>query len=154
MRSTPLDADKAGPRKSAVCGARRAIDGVELDTQPIRAARDPQAWAWRPVMGYWRRGDHCGNCWSWHRRPGGGISCGRGGGRGGVGDLFFGIIDFLVAIIPSQFPEFMPFVVLETSWGLLYTFLLPVPLIAWAVRPVGWVGPQVVGIAAAVFLAG
>ena len=68
--------------------------------------------------------------------------------------FFFGIIDFLVAIIPSEFPEFMPFVVLETSWGLLYTFLLPVPLIAWAARPVGWVGPQVVGIAVAVLLAG
>lgn len=41
---------------------------------------------------------------------------------------FFGIIDFLVAIIPSEFPDFMPFVVLETSWGLLYTFLLPMLL--------------------------
>ena len=68
--------------------------------------------------------------------------------------FFFGIIDFLVAIIPSEFPEFMPFVVLETSWGLLYTFLLPMPLIAWAVRPVGWVGPQVAGIAVAVLIAG
>jgi hypothetical protein len=68
--------------------------------------------------------------------------------------FFFGIIDLLVAIIPSDFPDFMPFVILETSWGLLYTFLLPVPLIAWAVRPVGWVGPQVVGIAAAVLLGG
>ena len=68
--------------------------------------------------------------------------------------FFFGIIDFLVAIIPSEFPEFMPFVVLETSWGLLYTFLLPMPLVAWAVRPAGWVGPQVAGIAAAVLLAG
>jgi hypothetical protein len=68
--------------------------------------------------------------------------------------FFFGIIDFLVAIIPSEFPDFMPFVVLETSWGLLYTFLLPMPLIAWAVRPAGWVGPQVAGIAAAVLVAG
>lgn len=68
--------------------------------------------------------------------------------------FFFGIIDFLVGVIPSQFPEFLPFVVLETSWGLLYTFLLPVPLIAWAARPAGWVGPQVAGIAAAVFAAG
>jgi len=68
--------------------------------------------------------------------------------------VFFGIIDFLVAVIPSEFPDFMPFVVLETSWGLLYTFLLPVPLIAWAVRPMGWVGPQVAAIAAAVLVAG
>jgi hypothetical protein len=59
--------------------------------------------------------------------------------------FFFGIIDLLVAIIPSDFPDFMPFVILETSWGLLYTFLLPVPLIAWAVRPVGWVGPRSLG---------
>jgi hypothetical protein len=67
---------------------------------------------------------------------------------------FFGIIDFLVAIVPSEFPEFIPFVVVETSWGLLYTFLLPMPLIAWAVWPAGWVGPQVAGIAAAVLVAG
>ena len=44
--------------------------------------------------------------------------------------------------------------VLETSWGLLYTVLLPVPLLAWALRPAGWVGPQIVGIAAAVLAAG
>jgi hypothetical protein len=67
---------------------------------------------------------------------------------------FFGVIDLLVGVIPSVFPEFLPFVVLETSWGLLYAFLLPVPLLAWAVRPAGWVGPQVVGIAAAVLAAG
>src|SRR3954447_15291819 len=57
--------------------------------------------------------------------------------------IFFGIIDFLVAVIPPEFPDFNWSVVLETSWGLLYMFLLPLPLIAWAVRPVGWVGPQV-----------
>jgi hypothetical protein len=68
--------------------------------------------------------------------------------------LFFGVIDLLVAVIPSSFPEFLPFVALETSWGLLYAVLLPVPLIAWALRPDGWVGPQVVGIAAAVLVAG
>jgi hypothetical protein len=68
--------------------------------------------------------------------------------------FFFGIIDLLVAIVPSEFPDFMPFVVLETSWGLLFTFLLPMPLMAWAVRPAGWVGPQVVGIGSAVLLAG
>jgi hypothetical protein len=67
---------------------------------------------------------------------------------------FFGIIDFLVAIIPSEFPDFVRVVVLETSWGLLYAFLLPMPLIAWAVRPVGWVGPQIAGIAVAVLVAG
>jgi hypothetical protein len=78
----------------------------------------------------------------------------RGRGRAELGSPLLGIIDFLVAIIPSEFPSFIPFVVLETSWGLLYTFLLPMPLIAWAVRPAGWVGPQVAVIAAAVLAAG
>ena len=44
--------------------------------------------------------------------------------------------------------------VLETSWGLLYTCLIPMPLLAWAVRPVGWVGPQVLAIAGCVLVAG
>ena len=68
--------------------------------------------------------------------------------------LFFGLIDLLVGIIPSEFPDFSPFVVVETSWGLLYAVLVPVPLIAWAVRPTGWVGPQVVAVAAGVLVAG
>ena len=42
----------------------------------------------------------------------------------------------------------------RTSWGLLFTVLVPVPLIAWAIRPTGWVGPQVVAVAAAVLVAG
>jgi hypothetical protein len=41
-----------------------------------------------------------------------------------------------------------------TSWGLLYAVLVPVPLIAWAVRPAGWVGPQVAAVAAGVLVAG
>ena len=68
--------------------------------------------------------------------------------------LFFGIIDLMVAITPSVFPEFTNYMVLETSWGLLYTCLIPMPLLAWAVRPVGWVGPQVLAIAACVLVAG
>jgi hypothetical protein len=68
--------------------------------------------------------------------------------------LFFGIIDLLVGIVPSQYPDFSQFVVVETSWGLLYSCLIPVPLIAWAVRPVGWVGPQIVAVATAVLVAG
>jgi hypothetical protein len=67
---------------------------------------------------------------------------------------FFGVIDLLVGVIPSEFPEFAPFIVVETSWGLLFTALVPMPLIAWAVRPVGWVGPQVVAVAAGVMVAG
>jgi len=67
---------------------------------------------------------------------------------------FFGVIDLLVGITPLEFPGFEPFVVVETSWGLLFTALVPMPLIAWAVRPVGWVGPQVLAVAAAVMVAG
>jgi hypothetical protein len=67
---------------------------------------------------------------------------------------FFGVIDLLVGITPMEFPGFEPFVVVETSWGLLFTALVPMPLIAWAVRPVAWVGPQVLGVAAAVMVAG
>jgi len=68
--------------------------------------------------------------------------------------LFFGVIDLLVGIVPSEFPDFSQFVVVETSWGLLYTCLVPVPLIAWALRPARWVGPQIVAVAAAVLVAG
>ena len=71
--------------------------------------------------------------------------------------LFFGIIDLLVGIIRPMFPDDMtglPVLVVSTSWGLLFTVLVPVPLIAWAVRPTGWVGPQVVAVAAAVLVAG
>jgi hypothetical protein len=70
---------------------------------------------------------------------------------------FFGIIDLLVGIIPSKFPDeydWTPTLVTSTSWGLLFTVLVPVPLIAWAVRPTGWVGPQVVAVGAAVLVAG
>ena len=67
---------------------------------------------------------------------------------------FFGVIDLLVGVIPSEFPGFEPFVVVETSWGLLFTVLVPMPLIAWAIRPVGWVGAQVFAVAAGVMVAG
>ncbi len=70
---------------------------------------------------------------------------------------FFGIVDLLVGIIPSKFPDEYDWTstsVTSTSWGLLFAVLVPVPLIAWAVRPTGWVGPQVVAVAAAVLVAG
>ncbi|MEU8226393.1 hypothetical protein [Kribbella sp. NPDC048915] len=69
--------------------------------------------------------------------------------------LFFGLIDLLVGIMPAEFPSsFRPFIVLETSWGLLYTVLIPLPLIVWAVRPAGWVGPQIAAVAAALLVTG
>jgi hypothetical protein len=66
---------------------------------------------------------------------------------------FFGIIDFMGGIIPADSPDLVEFVILGTSWGLLYTFLIPMPLLAWAVRPARWVGPQIAVIAAAVLVA-
>ena len=71
--------------------------------------------------------------------------------------LFFGVIDLMVGIFPSKFPDeydWYPIRVVATSWGLLYTVLLPVPLIAGAVRPTGWVGPQIAAVATGVLLAG
>src|SRR5262245_37786502 len=56
--------------------------------------------------------------------------------------LFFGLIDLSVGIIPDEYPDFLDFVAVETSWGLLYTVLVPVPLIAWAIRPCQWAAPQ------------
>ena len=45
---------------------------------------------------------------------------------------FFGIIDLLVGIIPSTFPDeydWTPVVVVSTSWGLLFSVLVAMPLI-------------------------
>lgn len=70
---------------------------------------------------------------------------------------FFGIIDLLVGIIPSTFPDeydWTPVVVVSTSWGLLFSVLVPMPLIAWGIRPMGWVGPQLIGVAGAVLVTG
>jgi hypothetical protein len=70
---------------------------------------------------------------------------------------FFGVIDLLVGVVPDQFPDeydWTSIAVVSTSWGLLFTILVPVPLVAWAIRPMAWVGPQVVIIAAAVLVAG
>lgn len=70
---------------------------------------------------------------------------------------FFGIIDLLVGVAPSMFPDeydWTSVAVVSTSWGLLFTVLVPMPLIAWAIRPMGWVGPELIGVAAAVLVAG
>jgi hypothetical protein len=65
---------------------------------------------------------------------------------------FFGIID--LSVVPDDDLEFYESYLLETGWGLLFTFLVPLPLLAWAVRPQSWNGPQVVAIAAAMLVAG
>jgi hypothetical protein len=49
------------------------------------------------------------------------------------GGLFFGMIDLNVAL--DQTPGFYESYVLETGWGLLYTFLVAAPCVALAVRP-------------------
>jgi hypothetical protein len=66
--------------------------------------------------------------------------------------VFFGIID--LSVVPDNDRRFYAHYLLETGWGLLFTFLVPLPLLSWAVRPQVWNGPQVAAIAAAVLLAG
>jgi hypothetical protein len=66
--------------------------------------------------------------------------------------LFFGIID--LSVVPDHDLEFYEHYLLETGWGLLFTVLVPLPLLSWAVRPQGWNGPQLAAIALAVLLAG
>ncbi|MGZ4438702.1 MAG: hypothetical protein ACXVW6_13765 [Nocardioidaceae bacterium] len=67
------------------------------------------------------------------------------------GVLFFGVIDLLV--VPLQDERFDEHYLLETGWGLLYTVLVMVPLLLWAVRPRWRVFPQqVLVVAGAVLL--
>jgi hypothetical protein len=67
--------------------------------------------------------------------------------------LFFGIIDLLV--VPIQDDRFYEYYVVETGWGLLYTVLVPVPLIAWALHPQWLVhAQQVVAVGCAVLMTG
>ena len=66
--------------------------------------------------------------------------------------MFFGIID--LSVVPDNDVRFYEYYVVETGWGLLFTFLVPLPLLAWAVRPQGWNGPQVAANATAVLVAG
>jgi hypothetical protein len=49
------------------------------------------------------------------------------------GVLFFGIIDLTVVL--DQDERFFQHYLLETGWGLLYTFLVMVPLLLWALYP-------------------
>ncbi len=69
------------------------------------------------------------------------------------GMLFFGLIDLVV--VPLQDHRFYDFYLLETGWGLLYTVLVAVPLVAFAFRPRHLVPlQQLVVVAAAVLLGG
>ena len=69
------------------------------------------------------------------------------------GVLFFGVIDLIT--VPIHDETFYQHYLIETGWGLLYTLLVMVPLILWAVRPQWRVFPQqVFVVAAAVLLTG
>jgi hypothetical protein len=66
---------------------------------------------------------------------------------------FFGVVD--LSTVPSQTEGFERVYLLETGWGLLYTFLVPGPLAFWAFRP-QWRVPmqQVLAVAATLVLSG
>ena len=49
------------------------------------------------------------------------------------GIFYFGVIDLLV--VPIQDDQFDVFYLVETGWGLLYTVLVALPLVLFAVRP-------------------
>lgn len=69
------------------------------------------------------------------------------------GVLFFGLVDLLV--VPLQDQQFYLHYLLETGWGLLFTMLVMVPLLAWAAQPRWRVFPQQVAVVAvAVLLTG
>ena len=68
------------------------------------------------------------------------------------GRVFFGVID--LSVVPDKNLQFYDHYLLETGWGLLFTFLVPLPLLTWAARPQGWTGPQIAATAASVLLAG
>jgi hypothetical protein len=66
---------------------------------------------------------------------------------------FYGIVD--LSVVPSQDERFARDYLLETGWGLLFTFVVPGPLLIWAFRP-QWRVPmqQVLAAAAMVVLTG
>ena len=49
------------------------------------------------------------------------------------GVFYFGVIDLLV--VPIQDTQFDSFYLVETGWGLLYTVLVALPLVLFALRP-------------------
>lgn len=69
----------------------------------------------------------------------------------GWGIAFFGVIDLLV--VPLQDERFHAFYLLETGWGALFTFLVAVPLVTFAISPRRWpFALQVLAVAVAVLL--
>lgn len=68
------------------------------------------------------------------------------------GFFFFGLIDLAVVILQDE--QFYEMYLLETGWGLLYTVLVAVPLVAFALRPRSpLLLNQLMAVAAAVSLA-
>ncbi|SHJ97533.1 hypothetical protein SAMN05443637_101379 [Pseudonocardia thermophila] len=68
------------------------------------------------------------------------------------GVLFFGLVDLATAV--AEDPRFRHFLLVEAGWGLLYTVLVMLPLLAWAVRPAATILlQQVLAAAAAVLVA-
>ena len=68
------------------------------------------------------------------------------------GFFFFGLIDLAVVIVQDE--QFYEMYLLDTGWGLLYTVLVAVPLVAFALRPRSpLLLNQLMAVAAAVSLA-
>ena len=67
------------------------------------------------------------------RTPGIGVRVAAVAAAGVWGVFYFGVIDLLV--VPIQDTQFDAFYLVETGWGLLYTVLVGVPLVLFAVRP-------------------
>lgn len=66
--------------------------------------------------------------------------------------LFYGLIDLFT--VPTQDAEFYDTYLLETGWGLLFTFLVPLPLVLFAVRPENLVhARQLIAVAVGIVLA-
>ena len=63
---------------------------------------------------------------------------------------FFGLIDLQVVVFQNE--VFYLHYVLEVGWGMLYTVLVMVPLLCWAVRPGLVVLPRCVLVAGAAIL--
>lgn len=51
------------------------------------------------------------------------------------GYLFFGLID--LAVVFDRTPGFYESYLLETGWGILYSFLVAAPLVGWCSSPAG-----------------
>jgi hypothetical protein len=66
--------------------------------------------------------------------------------------MFYGAVD--LAVVPTQDDRFYDSYLLEAGWGVLFTFLVPLPLVLFAARPGHLVHVhQLLAVAAAVVLA-